>query len=223
MNLDAVTLSKKNAAQAAQAVLDGTVDVSFRALPTDRVPAGINAERLLDGPLELLVGPGHPLADAPRVRPADLAGHRYMWPQTHDLRRIPLREPTPVHTRAAVPNRGQTPRADRAAQPSAHFEAAHPGRRVGTGLDGPLTGRPIRRTRPGGVVAKREAFDTSWWFPRTGSVPEPPARSASRTRATDGPEPRRGRPLDGHPVSDCVPVTERSARRSASSVPGRAV
>ncbi|MFE7614282.1 LysR family transcriptional regulator [Streptomyces sp. NPDC057496] len=164
MNLDAVTLSKKNAAQATHAVLDGTVDVSFRALPADRVPAGINAERLLDGPLELLVGPGHPLADAPRVRPADLAGHRiwipgirpgtewaafyqelsgafglsidalgphfgdealmdalaesaslatlvgsgdrYVWPRTHDLRRIPLREPTPMYTHMLLSRTG---------------------------------------------------------------------------------------------------------------------
>lgn len=155
MNLDAVTLSKENAAQAAQAVLSGTVDASFRALPADQVPAGISAERLLDAPLELLVGPGHSLADAPWVSPADLAGHRicipgirpgtewaafyqalsetfglsidalgpnfgdealmdaladsaslatlvgsgdrYLWTQTHDLRRIPLRDPTPVY------------------------------------------------------------------------------------------------------------------------------
>ncbi|CAM5345570.1 MULTISPECIES: LysR family transcriptional regulator [Streptomyces] len=154
-DLDAVTLSKENAAQAAQAVLEGTIDASFRALPADQVPVGISAERLLDAPLELLVGPGHPLADAPWVRPTDLAGHRiwipgirpgtewaafyqalseafglsidalgpnfgdealmdaladsaslatlvssgdrYLWPQTHDLRRIPLHDPTPVY------------------------------------------------------------------------------------------------------------------------------
>lgn len=155
MNLDAVTLGNENAAQAVQAVLEGTVDASFRALPVSQAPAGIGAERLLDSPLELLVGPGHPLANVPRVRPADLAGHRiwipgirpgtewaafyqslsgafglsidalgphfgdealmdaladsdslatlvgsgdrYLWPQTHDLRRVPLREPTPVY------------------------------------------------------------------------------------------------------------------------------
>ncbi|MFK4548299.1 DNA-binding transcriptional LysR family regulator [Streptomyces tendae] len=154
-DLDAVTLSKENAAQAAQAVLEGTVDATFRALPADQVPAGISAERLLDASLELLVGPGHPLADASWVSPADLAGHRiwipgimpgtewaafyqalseafglsidalgpnfgdealmdtladspslatlvgsgdrYLWPQTHDLRRIPLHHPTPVY------------------------------------------------------------------------------------------------------------------------------
>ncbi|MDI6410743.1 LysR family transcriptional regulator [Streptomyces albus] len=154
-DLDAVTLSEENAAQAAQAVLEGSVDASFRALPADQVPAGISTERLLDAPLELLVGPGHPLAGAHRATPADLAGHRiwvpgirpgtewaafyqalsetfglsidalgphfgdealmdaladsaslatlvgsgdrYLWPQAHDLRRIPLHDPTPVY------------------------------------------------------------------------------------------------------------------------------
>ncbi|MBB3661839.1 DNA-binding transcriptional LysR family regulator [Prauserella sediminis] len=160
MNLDAVTLSDENAVQAAQAVLDGTVDASFRALPASQVPAGIRAERLLDAPLELLVGPGHALASESSVRPADLAGHRiwipgirrgseweafyralseafglsidalgphfgdealmdaladsaslaslvgsgdrYLWPRNHDLRRIPLREPTPVYPHALL-------------------------------------------------------------------------------------------------------------------------
>ncbi|MFE2194666.1 LysR family transcriptional regulator [Streptomyces olivaceus] len=154
-DLDAITLSTENAAQAVQAVLEGTVDASFRALPGGQVPAGISAERLLDSPLELLVGPGHPLADAPWVSPAELGGHRvwipgikpdtewgafyqalsetfglsidalgpnfgdealmdsladstslttlvgsgdrYLWPQAHDLRRIPLHDPTPVY------------------------------------------------------------------------------------------------------------------------------
>ncbi|GAA3183086.1 MULTISPECIES: LysR family transcriptional regulator [Streptomyces] len=154
-DLDVVTLSAENAAQAAHAVIEGIVDASFRALPADQVPAGIRAERLLDAPLELLVGPGHPLANASWVRPADLAGHRiwipgirpdtewsafyqalskafdlsidalgphfgdealmdaladsaslatlvgsgdrYLWPRTHDLRRIPLHGPTPVY------------------------------------------------------------------------------------------------------------------------------
>ncbi|MBX8691227.1 LysR family transcriptional regulator [Mycobacterium sp. 20091114027_K0903767] len=155
MNLDAVTLSNENAVQAAQEVLEGTIDASFRALAKGDVPIGISTERLLDTPLELMVGPGHSLADAPRVRPAELAGHRiwipgirsgtewasfyqalsdafglsidalgpnfgdealmdaladsrslatlvgrgdrYLWPQAHDLRRIPLHNPTPVY------------------------------------------------------------------------------------------------------------------------------
>ncbi|MEU1047729.1 LysR family transcriptional regulator [Streptomyces sp. NPDC005897] len=154
-DLDVVTLSRENAAQAVQAVLEGTVDATFRALPADQVPAGISAERILDAPLQLLVGPAHPLANAPAVRPTDLAAHRvwvpgirpgtewsafydalseefglsidalgpnfgdealmdaladsaslatlvgagdrYLWPQGHDLRRVPLHDPTPVY------------------------------------------------------------------------------------------------------------------------------
>ncbi|MEH1099558.1 LysR family transcriptional regulator [Micromonospora sp. CPCC 205561] len=153
--LDAVTLGEENAAQAARAVLEGNLDASFRALPADRVPAGIRAERLLDVPLQLLVGPAHPLAAKDQVRPADLVGHRiwipgvrpgtewerfyrslsqdfglsidalgphfgdealmdalagsaslatlvgtddrYLWPDSYGLRRIPLREPTPLY------------------------------------------------------------------------------------------------------------------------------
>ncbi|WP_217246915.1 LysR family transcriptional regulator [Streptomyces sp. AC602_WCS936] len=158
--LDTVTLGEENAAGAARAVLEGTVDVSFRALPAEQVPAGIRAERLLDEPLELLVGPGHPSAGKEWVRPADLAGHRiwipgirtgtewerfyrslseafglsidalgpnfgdealmdaladsgslatlvgsgdrYLWPESYGLRRIPLREPTPVYPHALL-------------------------------------------------------------------------------------------------------------------------
>lgn len=154
-NLDVVTLADSDAGQAAAAVLDGTVDASFRALPAERVPAGVRAERLLDTPLQLLVGSAHPLAGATWVRPADLAGpriripgirpgtewaefyralsaafaldvdasgphfgdeallddlagsdslatlvgadDRYLWPDGHDLRRIPLHRPTPVY------------------------------------------------------------------------------------------------------------------------------
>ncbi|MEV0436307.1 LysR family transcriptional regulator [Nocardia sp. NPDC050413] len=153
--LDAVTLSDANAAHAARAVLDGSLDASFRALPSDQVPVGIRAERLLDVPLQLLVGPAHPFAGENHVRPTDLAGHRiwipgirpgteweryyrslsqafglsidalgphfgdealmdaladsaslatlvgsgdrYLWPANYDLRRIPLREPTPIY------------------------------------------------------------------------------------------------------------------------------
>lgn len=153
--LDAVTLRDENAAQAARAVLEGNLDASFRALPADQVPTGLKAERLLDVPLQLLVGPGHPLADEAMVRPADLAGYhiwvpgirpgteweqfyeslshsfglsidalgpnfgdealldaladssslatligsddRYLWPKSYGLRRIPLREPTPLY------------------------------------------------------------------------------------------------------------------------------
>ncbi|MBL1065343.1 LysR family transcriptional regulator [Streptomyces sp. 7-21] len=162
--LDAVTLDGENAAQAARAVREGALDASFRALAAAQVPAGLRAERLLDTPLELLVGPRHPLADASWVRPADLAGHRiwipgirpgtewaafyealshdfglsidalgpsfgdealmdaladsgalatlvgsgdrYLWPHSHDLRRIPLREPAPVYPHVLLSRAG---------------------------------------------------------------------------------------------------------------------
>lgn len=55
---------------------------------------------------------GHPVRP-PAIRPmlASLAtlvgsGDRYLWPQTHDLRRIPLREPTPVYAHMLLSRTG---------------------------------------------------------------------------------------------------------------------
>lgn len=78
--LEAVTLGEENAAQAARSVLEGSLDASFRALPAAQVPAGLRAERLLDVPLQLLVGPGHPLAGEALVHPTDLGGYRIWIP-----------------------------------------------------------------------------------------------------------------------------------------------
>lgn len=190
--LDAVTLGEENAAQAARAVLEGNLDASFRALPAEQVPAGIRAERLLDVPLQLLVGPAHPLAGKEQVRPADLAGHRiwipgirpgteweqfyrslsqdfglsidalgpnfgdealmdalagsdtvatlvgtddrYLWPDSYDLRRIPLYGPTPLYphmllTRAERENPVLTALRDylRASRPQVDDEVWVPG------------------------------------------------------------------------------------------------
>lgn len=80
VTLEAVTLGDENASQAARAVLEGSLDASFRAMSSNQVPAGLRAERLLDVPLQLLVGPGHPLADKPWVRPSDLGGYRIWIP-----------------------------------------------------------------------------------------------------------------------------------------------
>lgn len=160
MNLDAITLSGDTADEAVQAVLDGKVDATFRAPSSSGFPPGIGSERLLDVPLELLVGPAHPMANESWARPADLVGHRiwipgirpgseweefyralseafglsidalgphfgdealmdaladsaslatlvgsgdrYLWPESHDLRRIPLHAPTPVYPHALV-------------------------------------------------------------------------------------------------------------------------
>lgn len=154
-DLDVVTLSDANATTAIEAVLAGEIDATFRAVPAGDLPEGVSAERVLDDPLQLLVGPGHPLAAAKSLTPADLAGHRiwipgikqgtewaayydelteafdlridavgpdfgtealmdsiadstalatligtrdrYVWPATHDLRRIPVEGPTPVY------------------------------------------------------------------------------------------------------------------------------
>lgn len=78
--LEAVTLGEENATQAARAVLEGNLDPSFRALPADQVPPGLRTERLLDVPLQLLVGPDHPLADESWIRPSDLGGYRIWVP-----------------------------------------------------------------------------------------------------------------------------------------------
>lgn len=58
---------------AADALLAGTVDAAFCCV-TDpaAVPAGLAHTRVYDEPLELLVGPRHPLADADTVRPTEL-------------------------------------------------------------------------------------------------------------------------------------------------------
>jgi DNA-binding transcriptional LysR family regulator len=158
--LDAVTLFDAEAALAA--VRSGTIDASFRALtlPARQLPDGIEAARVHDEPIELLTGPGHALAAARVVTPAQLAGRRIwmpgnvagtewaafyddlaaafgftievtgpdfgteplldtiadsphlatfvgeqtrvLWPADHDLRRIPVHDPTPVYPHSLI-------------------------------------------------------------------------------------------------------------------------
>ncbi|WP_369169426.1 LysR family transcriptional regulator [Streptomyces sp. R28] len=153
--LDVVTLFDADAAVAA--LRAGTIDASFRAvtMAARKLPDGIEAARVYDEPVQLLTGPGHELAAARSVTPAELAGHRIwmpgivdgtewavyydalaarfgltieatgpdfgteplvdtiadsaalatfvgedtrlVWPADQDLRRIPLRDPTPVY------------------------------------------------------------------------------------------------------------------------------
>ncbi|GHH70752.1 LysR family transcriptional regulator [Streptomyces sulfonofaciens] len=78
--LDVVTLFDAEAAVAA--VRAGTIDVSFRAVPGSarRLPDGVEATRVLDEPVQLLTGPGHPLAAAGAITPDRLAGHRIWMP-----------------------------------------------------------------------------------------------------------------------------------------------
>jgi DNA-binding transcriptional LysR family regulator len=49
-------------------------------MPARHLPDGISSARVLDEPVQLLTGPGHQLAAARTVRPAQLAGHRIWMP-----------------------------------------------------------------------------------------------------------------------------------------------
>ncbi|WP_078883528.1 LysR substrate-binding domain-containing protein [Streptomyces sp. CNQ431] len=48
--------------------------------PGHRLPPGVAATPVLDEPVHLFTGPGHPYADAPAIAPAHLAGHRIWMP-----------------------------------------------------------------------------------------------------------------------------------------------
>jgi DNA-binding transcriptional LysR family regulator len=67
---------------AIEAVRSGTIDAAFRAVirPVRQLPAGVQAARVLDEPVQLLTGPGHRLAAARAVTPDQLAGHRIWIP-----------------------------------------------------------------------------------------------------------------------------------------------
>ncbi|MEH1017297.1 LysR family transcriptional regulator [Micromonospora sp. CPCC 206060] len=80
--LDVVTLSDANVDAAIEAVRAGEIDATFRAVSTGarNLPDGIVAERVLDDPLQLLVGASHPLAGARSLTPTDLSGHRIWIP-----------------------------------------------------------------------------------------------------------------------------------------------
>jgi DNA-binding transcriptional LysR family regulator len=158
--LDVVTLFDAGAAIAA--VRSAEIDASFRALtmPAWQLPAGVEAARVLDEPVQLLTGPAHKLAGARVVSPAGLAGlriwmpgavpgtewaafygdladafgftidtadpsfgteplldviagspelatfvgkqTRLAWPAGHDLRRIAVRDPTPIYPHSLI-------------------------------------------------------------------------------------------------------------------------
>ncbi|MFB7558063.1 LysR family transcriptional regulator [Streptomyces brevispora] len=155
-DLDVVTLRVNDPRVAAAAVEAGDVDASFRTVTDpDALPPGVHMIHAFDSPLELLVGPKHPLASARELTPSQLRGHRiwvpgiaplsewsdfydqlatdfdlridaagphfgdevlldalaesaqvatlvgardrYVWPPDHDLRRIPVVNPTLVY------------------------------------------------------------------------------------------------------------------------------
>jgi DNA-binding transcriptional LysR family regulator len=160
IELDVVTLAFD--VDAAIAAVDGgTIDATFHGVPArQHLPEAIKAARVIDEPHQLLVGPGHALANARSVTPAQLAGHRiwmpglargdevaayydelaaafgltidvvgpvfgnesllaeiadssdlatlvgersrYLWPDSYDLRRIPIRDPTPVYPMSLI-------------------------------------------------------------------------------------------------------------------------
>jgi DNA-binding transcriptional LysR family regulator len=79
VELDVVTLPDVDAAVAA--LESGAIDATFRYVAASRrLPAGIEAARVLDERLDLLVGPRHPLAGARTVTLDQLAGHRIWIP-----------------------------------------------------------------------------------------------------------------------------------------------
>lgn len=155
-DLDVVTLRVDDPHVAVAAVRAGDVDASFRSV-TDpaTLPHEVRMIHAFGSPLELLVGPRHPLASARTLTPAQLRRHRiwlpgiaprsewadfydqlatafdlridaagpnfgnevlldiladsadvatlvgsrdrYLWPPNHDLRRIPVVDPTLVY------------------------------------------------------------------------------------------------------------------------------
>ncbi|RFS84417.1 LysR family transcriptional regulator [Actinomadura spongiicola] len=78
--LDIVTLY--GGAEAVEAVSSGAIDATIRAVTLlDRpLPEGVVSVPVLDEPLHLFTGPGHPFAEARSVTPAQLAGHRIWMP-----------------------------------------------------------------------------------------------------------------------------------------------
>ncbi|MEU2669371.1 LysR family transcriptional regulator [Streptomyces sp. NPDC007164] len=81
INLDVVTLRVNDPRVVVAAIEAGDIDASFRTV-TDpaALPPGVQMIHAFDTPLELLVGPGHPLAAARRLTPPQLRKHRIWVP-----------------------------------------------------------------------------------------------------------------------------------------------
>jgi DNA-binding transcriptional LysR family regulator len=80
IELDVVTLVADVDAAIA-AVEAGTIDATFHGVPAPtQVPDTVKITRVIDERHELLVGPGHALAGARAVTPAQLVGHRIWMP-----------------------------------------------------------------------------------------------------------------------------------------------
>jgi DNA-binding transcriptional LysR family regulator len=80
-NLDVVTLRVDDPRVVVTAVAAGDLDASFRAV-TDpaTLPRDVRMIHAFDSPLELLVGPRHPLASARTLTPSQLRKHRIWLP-----------------------------------------------------------------------------------------------------------------------------------------------
>ncbi|MFJ1895269.1 MULTISPECIES: LysR family transcriptional regulator [unclassified Streptomyces] len=80
-DLDVVTLRVNDPRVAVAAVESGGIDASFRTVTDPALlPPGVRMIHAFDSPLELLVGPGHPLAAARSLTPAQLREHRIWVP-----------------------------------------------------------------------------------------------------------------------------------------------
>ncbi|MCP2346444.1 LysR family transcriptional regulator [Nonomuraea roseoviolacea] len=81
IGLDVVTLKAGDPHVAVAAIRAGDVDASFRTV-TDpaALPRDLEMAHVIDFPLELLVGPRHPLASARTLTPAQLRRHRIWVP-----------------------------------------------------------------------------------------------------------------------------------------------
>ncbi|GAB2843092.1 LysR family transcriptional regulator [Lentzea nigeriaca] len=81
IRLDVVTLRENDPRAVVAAIRAGEVDASFRTVTDTAVLApGVRMIHAFDSPLELLVGPRHPLASASPLTPAQLRGHRIWMP-----------------------------------------------------------------------------------------------------------------------------------------------
>ncbi len=80
-DLDVVTLRVNDPRVVVAAVQAGDIDASFRSV-TDpaALPSDVRMIHAFDSPLELLVGPRHPLASARTLTPLRLRGHRIWVP-----------------------------------------------------------------------------------------------------------------------------------------------
>ncbi|WP_043262621.1 LysR family transcriptional regulator [Streptomyces sp. CT34] len=80
-NLDVVTLRVNDPRVAVAAVESGDIDASFRTVTAPAtLPSDVQMIRAFDSPVELLVGPRHPLAAARKLTPSQLRKHRIWVP-----------------------------------------------------------------------------------------------------------------------------------------------